>query len=420
MEVDVMAVLARPTIDFDHHSKKYQREWVQMAAALHATGNPIAWTEHHGGFWVVASLEAVHQIGEDWETFTSYNDLEGTANGGRGQLIPRAAYRLDLGESDPPLHAERRRLEVPFFTPKALRKWGPVAHRHLLEALNAVVEAGKCDLMHDVIIPTTARTTLFLTGYGADDWRDAADAAHKSALPPDHPDFPGEQLSRMRNKFRNMLALRKQEPNGDLISALANGSVAGREMTLDEGESMMNALIFGGFDTAAATTASALLVLDQHPEYRDKLISDVQFRKNYIEETLRLFPPPAGMARTAVRDVEFMGQHIKKGESVFMWLAAANRDPNIFPSPDTFDPERPNAHDHVSFSTGNHRCLGSPLAKLEISNMLQIICSELPDLRIDRDSVSILAAQGGINGYQRLLASFTPREPLPFPEEKIS
>jgi cytochrome P450 len=411
-----MPVIARPTIDFDHHSPHYRRNWAQMAAELHATGNPIAWTESHGGYWVVGSWEGVHRIGEDWETFTSYNDVEGTGNGGKGQLIPRNAYRLDLGESDPPLHTERRRLEVPWFTPKALRQWRPVARKHFIEALNDVIETGQSDLIDDIIIPTTARTTLYVTGYGADDWRDAASLVHGSTLPPDHPDFPAAELQRVRQKFRDMLTQRKQEPQGDLISRLATGTVQGREMTLDEGESMMNALVFGGFDTAAATTASALIILDKHPEYRERLIVDEGFRKNFLEEVLRVCPPPAGMARTAVRDTEFMGQDIAKGESVFMWLAAANRDPKKFPSPDEFDPDRSNAVEHVSFSTGHHRCLGSPLAKLEVADMLEVFCRELPDLRIDHDSVEMNPSHGGVNGFIHLKATFTPREQLPLPE----
>lgn len=407
-----MAVIARPTIDFDHHSQTYRHTWEQMAAALHATGNPIAWTEHHGGFWVVGAWEGVHRIGEDWETFTSYNDLEGTGNAGRGQVIPQSVYRLDLGESDPPLHTERRRLEVPFFTPKALRQWRPVARKHLVEALNAVVETGQCDLINDVIIPTTARTTLYVTGYGADDWKDAAAAAHGATLQPDDEDYPGEELARLRQKFRDILTHRRHEPTEDLISSLANGTVQGRDMTLDEGESMINALVFGGFDTAASTAASALIILDRQPDYRERLTTDDAFRKNFVEEVLRFCPPPAGIARTAVRDVEFMGQRIAKGESVFMWLAAANRDPATFPSPDTFDPERANAKDQVSFSTGHHRCLGSPLAKVEVADMLQIISRELPDLRIDHDSVMRRPAHGGVNGYLQMLATFTPRGPL--------
>src|SRR4029450_9390729 len=101
----------RPTIDFGHHSPAYRGNWENIAAQFHATGRPIAWSEHHGGFWVTASWDVVQRVGSEWETFTSVNDLAGGENGGRGQSIPQMPYRLFLGESAPPLHTERRRLE---------------------------------------------------------------------------------------------------------------------------------------------------------------------------------------------------------------------------------------------------------------------------------------------------------------------
>jgi cytochrome P450 len=414
-----MTSITRPQIDLDHQSQTYREHWVQMAADLHATGNPIAWTQAHGGFWVIAGWDEVHRVGEDWESFTSYNDLEGTGNGGRGQLIPQTTYRLDLGESDPPLHTERRRLEAPFFTPKALRQWRPVVRRHLVEALNGVLEAGECDLMADVIIPTTSRTTLFVTGYGADGWKDVAAVAHGQLLGPTHPDFPMEQVGRLRSGFRDKLAQRRAQPTGDLISALATGTVQGRELSVDEGESMMNAIIFGGFDTAAATVVSALRRLDELPQHRDRLVQDEPFRRNFIEEVLRTAPTAAGMARTAVRDVEILGQHIAPGESVFMWLAAANRDPNKFPDPDRFDPSRTNASEHVTFSTGNHRCLGAPLAKVEIAEMLRVMCGVLADLQIDHDSIEQTTLHGGDNGYTQMRATYRPRGPLTLDEVDV-
>ncbi|MGI5132511.1 cytochrome P450 [Pseudonocardia sp. CA-107938] len=408
-----MTVFTRPTIDFDHHSLRYKHDWVEMARAFLAQDQPIAWTEAWGGFWVVATWEGVNRVGEDWETFTSYNDVEGTGNGGKGQLIPQQPYRLDLGESDPPLHTERRRLEVPFFTPKAIRQWRPKVQEHLVEALNGVVSRGHCNLIDDVILPTAARTTLYMTGYGADDWRDAATAAHLAfVLQPTDEGYPAAEMARMRGKFRDMLTDRRTTPTGDLISALAHGTVDGRDLTLDEGESMMNALIFGGFDTAVATTAHALIRLERSPEYRDRIVEDEAFRKNFVEEVLRLCPPPAGMARTVVRDTEFMGQRMTKGESVFMWLAAANRDPRKFTDPDLFDPERVNARDHVSFSTGHHRCLGSPLAKVEVADILRVVCTALPDLRIDLDEVVAYPRLGGANGFSKVPATFSPRAPL--------
>jgi cytochrome P450 len=409
-----MTVVGRPTLDFDQHSQDYKHNWVQMAADVHATGNPIFWTPHHGGYWVVASWEGVHAVGSDWKTFTSENDVAGTGNGGKGQMIPPNSYALALGESDPPLHTQRRRLEAPFFTPKALRSWRPKVREHLLEALNQIAGRGAADLIDDVIIPTTARTTLFVVGYGADDWEDAAAAAHLSSfILPGQPGFPMDEMVRLRGKFRDMVESRRETPTGDIISALAHGEVNGVPVSTDDAESMMNALVFGGFDTTTAATASALIYLDQHPEQRRRVSQDEAYRKNAVEEILRTMPTASGMARTAVQDTQFMGQHIAAGERVFMWLAAANRDPLVFPDPDTVDLERANAVDHVTFSTGHHRCLGSPLAKIEISAMLETILTEFSDMRIDHEAIERYPHLGLVNGYSRVPVTFTPRGPIP-------
>jgi cytochrome P450 len=270
-----MTVTDKPVIDFDHWSPQYRANWQQIAAELHATGHPLAWSPHHDGFWVLADWDAVQHVASDWETFTSVNDLDGTENGGLGQVIPRQPYRLFLGESDPPLHTGRRKLEAPFFTPKALRRWRPVTRRFLAEAINSVIETGRANLIDDVLVPTTARTTLHVLGYDTDAWRDPADVAHKGTfLTYDDPEYPHGQQKRMREAFRDMLTARSKAPTGDLISALATGLVEGSPLSLDEGESMMNALVFGGFDTTVSTTASALIWMDQHPHEAARIRED--------------------------------------------------------------------------------------------------------------------------------------------------
>jgi len=409
-----MTVIDRPTIDFDHWSLDYREGWERIAAEFHASGHPLAWSEHHGGFWVLASWEGVQQVASDWETFTSVNDLDGTENGGRGQVIPQQPYRLFLGESDPPLHTGRRRLETPFFAPKAVRRWRPITRRFLTEAINSVIETGRADLIDDIIVPTTARTTLHVLGYDTDDWQDPAAVAHRGLyLTADHPDYPHGEQARMRARFREMLLERGEKPSGDLISALAGGVVQGRPLSLDEGESMMNALVFGGFDTTVSVTASSLIWLDQHPREAARIREDDAYRAGAIEEFLRFWPPATHVSRTAVRDTELLGQRIAAGERVAMWLPGANRDPSKFPNPDVVDLERGNARDNVSFSAGNHRCLGSPLAKAEIDEMLSAVGRHLADLRVDHAAVETYPRFGGVFGYLRVPVTFTPGRPLP-------
>jgi cytochrome P450 len=326
-------------------------------------------------------------------------------------------YRLFLGESDPPIHTERRRLESPFFTLKAVDRWRPALERHFLEALNEVIESGSADLVDDVTIPTTARTTLFVVGYDPDAWRAPAAVAHKSGyLTPDHPDYPRGEQEKMRREFRDMLTSRVGEPTTDIIAALANGIVEGRPLTLDEGESMMNALIFGGFDTTVSATCSSLIWFDRHRDEREAVFADPRRLNNAVDELLRLYPPVSHQARTAIRDTELLGQPIAAGERVLAWLAAANRDPAKYPDPDVVDLDRANAPTHFSFSGGPHRCLGSPLAKLEIAHMLKRLYELLPDLAIDHDGVERFPTAGGVAGFVRVPATFTPRERVPVPD----
>lgn len=405
-----MSTAEKRGIDFDHQSTTFRDEWPRLARDLHIEAPAIAWTEHHGGHWVLGDWQAASDVLGDWETFTSYNDLEGTRNGGRGVAIPQMPYRLDLSESDPPLHTERRRLEAPFFTPRALREWRAVAQQHADEGIDSVIESGAADLLQDIVVPTAARTTLNLLGYQLD-WRDAAEIAHKSSyVAPDSPDYPYEQMGRMRQDFRSELSSRRETPRGDLISALAEGVVNGKQLTDDEGESMMNALVFGGFDTTVAAAAHALIYITRNPEVLPRVRDDADFRKNAIEEVLRLNPPTAGVSRTAVRDTEILGQPIAQGERVYMFFGAANRDPKKFETPDEVRFDRENSADHLSFSGGQHRCLGSPLAKAELNILLETILRRLPNLRIDNEQPYPII--GAINGFIEVPITFTPGRAL--------
>jgi cytochrome P450 len=404
-----MSALEKVRFAFDHHSASYATTWPELAREIHRLDYPLAWSESHGGYWVLADWAATKASLEDWETFSSDNDLDGTRKGGRGVTVPRQPYSLVLNESDPPVHTARRRAEMPFFLPKMLRHWEQVAQAHLDEALAAVIEKGSCDLVRDVIVPTTARTTFEIVGWDMSRWEDAAFSAHAAGfITPGAPGYPFEEMARLRTTFRQMLADRRENPREDIATALARAEVNGRPMTIDEGESMISALVFGGFDTTTSAALHALIWLDRHRDVHARLIEDVAYLNNAIEEFLRMFSPATGIARTAMRPVELGGQRIEAGEPVYFWLAAANRDPRKFEDPERMWLERPNARDHVAFSAGGHRCLGAPLAKVELRLMLQTILARMPDYQIDHDEIEPYPSLKSTNGLIRVPVTFTP------------
>jgi len=389
-----------PIIDLDHHSTDFRENWEDIARRLHAMDFPMAWTEAHGGYWVLADWEEAKRVASDYENYSSDNDINNEREGYRGVAIPQQPYQLMLSESDPPLSIARRRLEMPFFTPKSLRTWGPKAEEFFHEALANCRGREEVDLVNDIVIPTTARTTLNLVGFEADNWQDAAMSSHRAIyLPPEHPDYPHAEIANTRQMFTRYLADRRANPTGDIISALAHGKVDGQPLTDAEAESMMYALVFAGFDTTTSAVVNALIWLARRKEARATLAASPQAMSLGIEEFLRYFPPTPGVARNARHDVEIGGRKVRAGDRVWCWLGGANRDPKKFPEPDTLDVSRANAGEHLSFSAGPHRCLGAPLAKLEITAMLETFIREMPDYTIDEERILSFPRVGTILGY---------------------
>lgn len=392
-----------PTFDFDPHTPHYRDNWEDIARQFHTMDFPMAWSPHYDGFWVLADWENAKRVLEDHETFSSDNDLQNEREGFRGVGIPRQPYQLMLSESDPPLSTARRRLEVPFFTPKSLRDWGPKAHGFLNEALAGCAGREVVDLVHDIIIPTTARTTLNLVGFEADNWRDAAMSSHRSAyMKYDDPDYPHAEMARTREMFHVYIAERRANPREDILTALAHGTVNGLPLTDFECESMLSALVFGGFDTTTSAATNALVWLSDKPDQRDRMRASPESLRLGMEELLRFYPPVPGLARNARRDIEIGGRLVRKGDRIWCWLAGANRDPKKFPSPDTIDLARANAADHISFSSGTHRCLGAPLAKLELIAMYEAFLNEFPDFRIELDRLEKFPLIGAVLGYLKV------------------
>jgi cytochrome P450 len=122
-------------------------------------------------------------------------------------------------------------------------------------------------------------------------------------------------------------------------------------------------LILATIETTSSLLSNGLLALLKSPDQRDKLTEDPSLLKNAVEEMLRYDAPAQFINRIAREDVEVGGVRIQAGQNILAVIGAANRDPRVFPEPDTFDIERPNAIRHLAFGGGAHHCAGAPLAR---------------------------------------------------------
>jgi len=165
-------------------------------------------------------------------------------------------------------------------------------------------------------------------------------------------------------------------------SLLAGAASSGR-LSVDEVVANAAVIMFGGIETTEGMITNAMLHLLRSPGQLALARADPGLVGAAVEESLRLEPAAAFVDRYATGDTDLGGTTVPRGARVSVSLAAANRDPAIFPRPDRFDIRRPNAGRHLAFAHGPHFCLGADLARLETRTAVRVLLDRLPGLRLD-------------------------------------
>ncbi|TYL45046.1 cytochrome P450 [Nocardioides sp. BGMRC 2183] len=175
----------------------------------------------------------------------------------------------------------------------------------------------------------------------------------------------------------------RRSPGDDLLSQLvAIRDDDGARLSDAELISTAGLVLAAGFETTVNLIGNASVLLANHPEQRAALVAGDASWLRAVDEALRFDPPVLLTGRTVVRDTEIAGVPIRRGRVLTALLAAANRDPEVFTDPDTFDVTRENAGDHLAFSGGRHYCLGAALARMEGEVALRALHERFPDLTL--------------------------------------
>jgi cytochrome P450 len=174
----------------------------------------------------------------------------------------------------------------------------------------------------------------------------------------------------------------RDSPGPDLLSQLVAAVDDGRHLDADELMATALLLFGAGFETTVNLIANGTVLLLEHPAERAALRDGSAPWSNAVEEILRYESPVQTTVRLAAEDVEVAGVSLPARSVVAVLLAGANRDPKVFSDPNHFDVRRPNARDHVAFSSGGHFCLGAHLARAEGEIGLRMLFERYPDLAL--------------------------------------
>jgi len=389
-----------PRVDFDHNSREFAADPWRVYGELRASC-PIAHTDAHDGFWIVSKYADVVEIAKDDATFSSLPTT----------VIPdTGVYNLIPLQSDPPDLQRYRMPLIRYFTPAALKKYEPEIRQFTSDCIDTFIETGQCELVTQFANPIPSMTALDFIGFDPLEWHDFANPMHLLSYSADGSPEREQalaDLAQIDSRIEDAIDARFVNPQADAITELTQYEKDGVRFSSKELHGLVKMLLFGGLDTTMAAASNALLYLSENPTQRQRLIDDPGLLPSAIDEFLRYEAPVHAFSRTVTTDVSIGDQKVRAGERVYLLWASANRDPDEFENPDevVFD-RRPNRH--LTFGIGAHRCLGAPLARLELKIMLEEILRRIPDFKIDAAKVKHPETVTVIWGRSTLPTSFTP------------
>lgn len=167
--------------------------------------------------------------------------------------------------------------------------------------------------------------------------------------------------------FAQMIERLQRTPEDNLTSAIANAEIDGRPLTMEERLSMVHVLIIAGNETTRNALSSAMFVLATRPDIWAVIAANPERIPDFVEEVLRVHAPAATTPRTVMKDTQMHGVDLPRGSSLFVMWASAGQDEATFEAPMAFDMDRKNKRGHITFGMGVHHCVGSFLARAELT-----------------------------------------------------
>ena len=402
-----------------------------MAALNHIRdAAPVSWHEERAesepGFWAVTGYEEVMRVDGDPETFSSQRGGILMASGPpevRHPLLYRASMDAMIN-MDAPWHLQLRREHMPYFTQRYLAELKTKVSAETTRLLDAMAPLGSCDLVEHLSSRLPLFTLCEILGVPEPDrerflgWMHYLEAAQnlagdKAALAQGFtPELMAfiqafdENIKAMFEYGRHMLHKRRQDPQPDLMSAIARATVDGELLRDEYLDGSWLLIVFAGNDTTRNTISGSVKLLSDFPEQKARLASDRALIPTAVNEFIRMISPVMYMRRTATRDVEVGGQAIAEGEKVIMYYGAANRDPRVFDNPDTLDVARANADRNIAFGYGPHVCIGKRVAQLQLEAVHEQLLTRFPDLAY-AGGIDV-APNNFVYAIRKLPVAFTP------------
>jgi len=344
---------------------------------------PLYWYDEQR-LWIVSSWTDIRDVARVPNTYVSSRGNHFFPKDDRGERRYEGAIRAGLDpriaaqtiiEMDPPQHTDYRKL-VHRSLSVGLDRLEQELRMLIRDCLKPLRDGEDYNLVEQLAVPVPLWTIAILLGVPIEDaemyrrWSDDIAAQNAPGGSP-----PLKTLQEMFDYFENLLHERKANPQGDLVSIIASGLGDGR---FGDAEllHLCGFVLNAGNETTRNLISGGVRALLENQDQWDVMRERRDIVPNAVEEMLRYVSPIRYFGRVAAHDTELAGQPIAAGDAMFLYYAAANRDPKVYADPHVFDVTRDfSAHPHLAFAHGVHFCVGARLARLEA----QLVFDELLD-----------------------------------------
>lgn len=348
-----------------------------------------------GSLHLITKYSDATDVVKDIKTFSSRFDTSGSNYNPELVRRMKELYEEEGGYDrigtmltvDPPDHTRYRRLVTKAFTPKVIAELEPTVREitvRLIDDMFAVMERdGVVEFVDTFAVPLPVAViakALNVPDDRLDDfksWSDASIAGIGTNITVDQRIDAEREVIQFQKYFADQIDQRRTAPQDDILTNLLNARVdrddvgpdgeplSDEPLEMPEMLSIIQQLLVAGNETTTKFLTEMMRLLGENPAEFAKLQQDPTRAKAVGEEALRLSTPTQGMFRVITEDTEVAGCPLSAGDRAVVMFSAANRDPEVFPDPESFDPDRENLTSHLAFGRGVHFCLGAALSRLE-------------------------------------------------------
>ena len=383
--------------DFDHRDPRWIENpfpiWDELRSRC-----PVAHSDRfEDGAYFASRYDDVRAIAYDAEHFSSRRVIVRER-----KIAPQPAPPIT---SDPPDHTPARKLLLPAFAPQAIARLEPRTRAICRELLDAIGDSKTCDAAVDYAQHIPVRLIAHMLGVPEQDgdlFRRWIHLVLEVGISDESVIMPA--LQEMSAYFGAEIQRRGQQADkgtrsDDLIGFLLDARIDGQPLSAPHLVGTLRLLLIAGIDTTWSGIGASLWHLATHPGDRRRLAADPSLMPTAIEEFLRAYAPVT-MAREVVKETTVGGCPFKEKGQVLLSFPAANRDPAVFADAGKVLIDRAENR-HAAFGLGRHRCIGSNLARLEMTVAIEEWLARFPEFRL-ADGAQVTWSEGTVRGPRRL------------------